>query len=126
MICQASLTFFFMAASKIYESILEMMYFLYVSSFLQIALTKKMMHNRPMRTTVTLDQDVYELATLYARGRGMTLSAALSELARKGVSAPPEKSRLVRASNGLLVIPARGRVITSEMVKEALEEDDFA
>jgi hypothetical protein len=87
------------------------------------------MHNHPMRTTVTLDDDVYQLATLYARGRGVTLSAALSELARKGVNAPPSESpasRLVRAPNGLLIIPAQGRVITSEMVKEALEEDDFA
>ena len=33
--------------------------------------------------------------------------------------------RLIRAPNGLLIIPADGRVITSEMVKEALEEDDF-
>ena len=87
------------------------------------------MHNPPMRTTVTLDQDVYELATLYARGRGVTLSAALSELARKGASAPPPESpspRLVRAPNGLLIFAAQGRIITSEMVKEALEEDDFA
>ena len=83
------------------------------------------MHNGSMRTTVTLDQDVYELATLYARGRGVTLSAALSELARKGATAPPPESRLVRAPNGLLMLPARGRVITSEMVKAALEEDDL-
>ena len=85
------------------------------------------MHNPPMRTTVNLDQDVYEIATLYARGRGVTLSAALSELARKGVSAPPSEStsRLVRAPNDLLIFPAQGRVITSEMVKEALEEDDL-
>ena len=86
------------------------------------------MHNRSMRTTVNLDEDVYQLATLFAKGRGVTLSAALSELARKGATAPPSESpspRLVRAPNGLLIIPARGRVITSEMVKEALEEDDL-
>ncbi len=85
------------------------------------------MHNRSMRTTVTLDQDVYELATLYAKGRGVTLGAALSDLARKGTNAAPEPpSQLVKAPNGLLVFPARGRVITSEMVKQALEEDDLA
>ena len=88
-----------------------------------------MMHNRPMRTTVTLDEDVYELATLYAKGRGVTLSAALSELARKGVTASPSESpspRLVRAPNGLLIFAPQGRVITAEMVKVALEEDDLA
>ena len=86
-----------------------------------------MMHNSPMRTTVTLDDDVYELATLYAHGRGVTLGAALSELARKATATHPPESRLVRAPNGLLINPARGRrAITSEMVKEALEEDDIA
>ena len=87
-----------------------------------------MAHNVLMRTSVTLDEDVYQLATLYAKGRGVTLGAALSELARKGATAPPAESpspRLVRAPNGLLMLPARGRVITSEMVKAALEEDDL-
>ena len=87
------------------------------------------MHNSSMRTSVTLDEDVYQLATLYARGRGVTLGAALSELARKGASAPPAESpspRLVRAPNGLLIFAAQGRVITNEMVKEALEEDAHA
>ena len=82
-----------------------------------------------MRTSVTLDEDVYQLAILYAKGRGVTLGAALSELARRGSTAPPAESpspRLVRAPNGLLIFAPQGRVITSEMVKEALEEDDLA
>ena len=86
-----------------------------------------MMHNPLMRTTVNLDQDIYELATLYARGRGVTLSTALSELVRKGTQAPSSDPPpgLVRAPNGLLIFAPRGRVITSEMVKSALEEDDL-
>ncbi len=86
------------------------------------------MHNCSMRTSVTLDEDVYQLATLYARGRGVTLGAALSELARKGCTALHSDSaspRLVRAPNGLLIFASQGRVITSEMVKAALEEDDL-
>ncbi len=80
-----------------------------------------------MRTSITLDEDVYQLASLYAKGRGVTLSAAVSELARKGATTPPSGSlspRLMRAPNGLLIARPTGRVITSEMVKEALEEDD--
>jgi len=86
------------------------------------------MHNAPMRTSITLDEDVYQQATLYARGRGVTLSTAISEMARKGVEAMQSTSpspRLKRAPNGLLIIPSDGRVITSEMVKAALEEDEF-
>jgi hypothetical protein len=81
------------------------------------------MHKSPMRTAGTLDQDIYELAILYARGRGVTLGTALSELARKGSTAPPPASRLVRASNGMLVFAAQGRVITPEMVKSAQEDE---
>lgn len=85
------------------------------------------MHDAPMRTTVTLDDDVYELAMLRAKGKGITLGAAISEFVRKGQAAPPEASpspRLMRAPNGLLLFAGTGRVITNEMVKAALEEDD--
>jgi hypothetical protein len=81
-----------------------------------------------MRTSITLDEDVYQHATLYAKGRGVTLSTALNEISRKGVEALHSTSpspRLVRAPNGLLIIPSDGRVITSEMVKAALEEDEY-
>lgn len=80
-----------------------------------------------MRTSITLDEDVYELASLYAAGRGITLGKALGELVRKGRAAEhhkPASSRLVREPNGLLVIAATGRKITPEMVKAALEEDE--
>ena len=75
-----------------------------------------------MRTTINLDKDVHELASLYAKNRGITLGAAIGELVRKGLvatsSAP--SPRLNRLSNGLLAFPSRGRTITSEMVKAAL------
>jgi hypothetical protein len=85
-----------------------------------------------MRTTVTLDQEAYELASLYSRGRGLTLGAALSELAKKGIeslqaqrSSPDSVPEgLMRAPNGLLIARPRGKVITNEMVKAALEEYD--
>lgn len=85
------------------------------------------MHNRFMRTTVTLDDEIYDLATLYAKGKGITLGAAIGELVRKGESAlqaTDSHSELERAPNGLLVFKSRGRVITSEMVK-AYQEDEI-
>jgi hypothetical protein len=94
----------------------------------QIASIAKLMHSDPMRTTVNLDDDAYELAMLCARGKGITLGAAISELVRKATqprSSEEELSpNLKRLPNGMLVARARGRVITSEMVKAALEEYD--
>lgn len=91
------------------------------------------MHNYPMRTTVNLDDDAYELAMLCAKGKGITLGAAISEFVRKGHEAhsqdKPAPEGLVRGPKGMLMFAARkdGRVLTSEMVKSTLlklEEDD--
>jgi hypothetical protein len=74
-----------------------------------------------MRTSVTLDEDVYQLASIYATARGITLGAALGELVRKARTAEttaPQKT----APNGLRIFPSRGRTITPEMVKEAQED----
>jgi hypothetical protein len=79
-----------------------------------------------MRTSITLDEDVYELASLYAAGRGVTLGAAISEMARKGFEArhsDPPSPRLKRLPNGMLIVRSDGRVITPEMVKEAQEDE---
>lgn len=79
-----------------------------------------------MRTTVNLDQDVYQLATLYAAGRGITLGAAISELVRKAEAKPraaSESPRLRIGANGLVVFAATGRKLTPEMVKAALEDE---
>jgi hypothetical protein len=79
-----------------------------------------------MRTSITLDDDAYQLAYLYAAGRGITLSAAINEAVRKIGEAPRSASRSSRIKtlpNGLKVFAANGRVITPEMVKEALEDE---
>ncbi len=85
------------------------------------------MHTVSMRTTVTLDDDAYELAMLCAKGKGITLGAAISEFVRKATQ-PRDceelSPNLERLTNGMLVFKPRkdGRVITTEMVKAALEE----
>lgn len=77
-----------------------------------------------MRTTVNLDADAYDFASAYAGGRGITLSAALSELIRRAEQTPPVASgRLKINEHGYLVIAENGHVLTPEMVKEASEDE---
>lgn len=81
-----------------------------------------------MRTNVTLEDDVYQLATVYAQAKGITLGTAVGELVRKASSTPHAlipSPRLITAPNGLRIAPSRGGIITSEMVEKALEEDEF-
>jgi hypothetical protein len=91
-----------------------------------IASKLEAVHNSHMRTSITLDEDVYQLACLYAKGRGTTLSAAINELVRKAEAAPRStagSSRIKIAPNGLRVFASRGRIITPEMVKAAQEDE---
>jgi hypothetical protein len=84
-----------------------------------------MMHNHPMRTSITLDDDIHELALVYAQARGLTLGAAIGELVRRGQSATAlETSDIEIGPHGIPVLRSRGRVLTSEMVKAAQEDDD--
>ena len=78
-----------------------------------------------MRTTITLDDEVHEIALVYARARDISLGAALSELVKNGKAASPapESVRIETAPNGLPVIRSSGRKLTPEMVKEAQEDD---
>jgi hypothetical protein len=77
-----------------------------------------------MRTTVNLDPDVYDFASAYAGGKGITLSAAISELIRRAEQAPePKSGRVIRSEHGYLVIAGHGDPITSEMVKDLSEDE---
>jgi hypothetical protein len=86
----------------------------------------KLVYNLDMRTSITLDDDAYQLASLYARGRGITLSAAINEAVRKIGEAPRSasgSSRITIAPNGLPIFSSGDRAITPEIVKEALEDE---
>jgi hypothetical protein len=83
----------------------------------------KLEHNIEMRTSINLDEDVYEFASQYAAGRGLTLSGAINEVFRR-VTAPSDESPFVTLPNGLTVFASRGRPITSEMVKAMQEDED--
>jgi hypothetical protein len=78
-----------------------------------------------MRTNINIDADVYELASAYAKGNGITLGVAISELIRRGEQAPSPKTspRLKMNERGHLVIARTGNVLTPEMVKELSEDE---
>jgi hypothetical protein len=83
-----------------------------------------MEHNKGMRTSINLDEDVYQLASLYAAGRGITLSAAINEVFLR-MAAPAAPPVLIEtAPNGMPLFPSRGRIITPEMVKAAQEDEN--
>ncbi len=76
-----------------------------------------------MRTTVSLDDDVHELASVYAQARGITLGAAIGELIRAAQDSTPKETAVKVTDDGIPVFRSRGRALTSEMVKRAQEDD---
>ena len=85
-----------------------------------------MVHTVSMRTSVNLDADVYSFASAYADAKGITLSAAISELVRRAEQVPEpggDSPRLKTGPHGYLVIAGTGDVLTPEMVKEASEDE---
>ena len=79
-----------------------------------------------MRTSVNFDDDVHLFASIYAKAKGIGLSEAVNELIRRAETVPPQPATEIRRSpNGLPLFPRTGRLITSEMVKRA-EEEEFS
>ena len=73
-----------------------------------------------MRTTLSLDDDVFPLIRRYAEGRSLGLGKAVSELVRKGLKAPVQ----TRVVNGfhVVMLPPDSPAVTSEDVKRLQDE----
>ncbi len=74
-----------------------------------------------MRTTLTLDQDVFEAAQALARASGRRLGQVVSELLRRSLQAPPAAA----ARNGLPVfrVPDGAAIIPSDRARDILADE---
>jgi len=77
-------------------------------------------HHRNMRTTLSLDDDVFRLVKRYAASRSLALGKAVSELVRRAFSVPLP----TRSVNGIQVfdLPPQSPRVTAKKVRE-LEAD---
>ena len=69
-----------------------------------------------MRTTLTLDDDIFELVTRQAKLRGVSLGKTVSDLLRKGLNA----STPAQDKDGLVVVfclPADSPKVTTDDVR---------
>jgi hypothetical protein len=68
-----------------------------------------------MRTTIALDDDVFDLVRRQAQLRGVSLGKAVSDLVRRGLTAPTPS----RDQGGLVVfqLPADSPTVTTDDVR---------
>jgi hypothetical protein len=78
-----------------------------------------------MRTTLNVDEDVLEFAKSLAGGRQISLGQALSELARKGMSAPVAMKKNPISGFWTFEVPADAPKFGLEEVQRALDQDDL-
>ncbi len=77
-----------------------------------------------MRTTLTLDDDVYQAALSHARATGQRLGRVLSDMARQALQ--PERARGSREASGRFAtfdVPPNADVIPASRVQRALDDD---
>jgi len=79
-----------------------------------------------MRTTLDLDQDVLLAAKEIATRSKRTAGAVISEVFRRGLHAAPPTARSPgkKVAAGFEVIPANGRVVTKELVRQLRDETE--
>jgi hypothetical protein len=76
-----------------------------------------------MRTTVTLDPDVYEAAMHLSRTSGQRLGQVLSELARRGLTNSQPPPRRGKRRFPVFDVPANAPIIPASRVQKAIDED---
>jgi len=77
-----------------------------------------------VRTTVNLDDDVYEAAKALARSGGESVGRVLSRLARRGLAPSRASAKRTRSGFPVFDLPADSPPVTPELVARALEEDE--
>ena len=75
-----------------------------------------------MRTTVTLDKDVYESALELSRVSGERLGKVISDLARRGL-APSKASKKSGRRFTTFDIPSRTPLIPASRVQQFIDEE---
>ena len=77
-----------------------------------------------MRTTLSIDDDVFACARAHAQRERISIGEALSRLARHGIQAsqlaPPPS---VRPKSRFALLPARKEIVTSDHVRRLMEQE---
>lgn len=82
-----------------------------------------------MRTTLDIESSVLEAARSAAAARGVAIGKVISEWAKNGLNAERKPAHPLRKSvrNGIIVFarPGETKPITSELVREIMEEENI-
>jgi hypothetical protein len=78
-----------------------------------------------MRTTVTIDDDVYEAAVHLSRTSGERLGVVLSKLARRGLAPSGPSSKRATRRFPTFDVPANAPIIPASRIQRIIDEEDL-
>jgi hypothetical protein len=78
-----------------------------------------------MRTTLNIDDDILHAVKELAASESKSVGHVLSRLAREGLKEENAVSTVFIYRNGIPVLRSRGEQITSEHVRELMDEEDI-
>jgi hypothetical protein len=75
-----------------------------------------------MRTTLTIDDDVFAFACIYAQREHISIDAAISKLTRDGIRAQSTLTdKASKAKSKYALLPIRGEIITKQHVRDLMD-----
>lgn len=86
-------------------------------------ITTSLHHHGNMRTTVNLDEDIYEAATRMAEVSGERFGKVLSELARRGLNPPLVLAKTSKQKFPTFPVPPGTPPISSQQVEDFVDEE---
>ena len=84
-----------------------------------------MYHTGPMRTTVTLDRDIYEAALYLTKVSGRRLGKVLSELAQRGLAREAARVSQKKARLPVFDVPPNAPMIPASRVQQMIDEEGY-
>jgi len=78
-----------------------------------------------MRTTLDIEEDVLQAAKELAQREGSTAGRVISQLARRGLTAPAAvpANKAVVIRNGVPLLPSSGELITLEHIQKLMDQE---
>lgn len=78
-----------------------------------------------MRTTITLDDDVYQAAVHLARNSGQRLGKVVSVLMRRGLSPPGEVKKRRKQRFPTVEVPVGAPVIPAARIQRFIDDEGY-
>jgi Arc/MetJ family transcription regulator len=92
---------------------------------MDLDISASLYHNNSVRTTVTLDDDIYQAAAHLSRVSGKRLGKVVSEMARRGIARHNEPATGRKKRFPTFDVPKDAPVIPASRIQDFIDEEGY-